>query len=59
MLDHRLGGEDRAGVGEALHPRRDVDGLAEVVEPVVERDREARPLVNADLDQQILFQRPN
>ena len=43
--------------GQALHAGGDVDGLAEVIEPVVERHREARPLVDADLDQQILLQR--
>ena len=40
--------------GEALHARGDVHGLAEIVLPVVQRDREARPLVDADLEQQIL-----
>ena len=40
--------------GKPLHARGDIDGLAEIILPVVERDREAWPFVDADLEQQIL-----
>ena len=54
VLDHRAGREDGARGGEPLHARGDVHGLAEVVLALVERDREAGPLVDADLEQQVL-----
>ena len=54
MLDHGFGREDRARRGKALDARGDVHRLAEIVLPVVERHREARPLVDADLEQQVL-----
>src|SRR6266478_2486254 len=53
MADDRLGREDRARRGKPLHPRGDVHGLPEIVLAVVERDGEARPLVNAYLEQQV------
>jgi len=46
IFHHRFCREDRAGIGKALDMCGDIDGLAEVVEPVVEGDREARSRVN-------------
>src|SRR5215470_1749919 len=50
ILDHRLGGKDSARLGETLDARRHVDGLAEIILPIVKRHREAGTLVNADLE---------
>ena len=52
MVDDRPGRQDRTRVGQTLHARRDIDGTAEIVLAVVENDGEARPLVDADLEQQ-------
>ena len=41
-------------IGEALHARGDVHRLPEIVLPLVQHDGEARPLVDADLEQQVL-----
>ena len=38
MAEGVVGHQDLVGAGEALHPCRDVDGLPEVVEAIVERD---------------------
>ena len=54
VVDDSAGGEDRLRIGEPLHARRDVDRLAEIVLPLVQRHRDAGPLVHADLEQQIL-----
>ena len=54
MIDDGPGRIDRPRVREPLHARRDVDGLSEIILPVVEHDREAGPLMDADLEQQIL-----
>src|SRR5215472_6769706 len=51
VLDHRPGRQDRARVGQALHARRDVYGSAEIILPVVEHDRQAGALMNADFEQ--------
>src|SRR5215472_18697354 len=45
ILDHLLGHQDRARGRERLHPRGDVDGLAEIILAVVERDGEAGSLM--------------
>ena len=37
------------GISEILHPRRNVDGLPEIVEPVVQSDGNRRALVHPDL----------
>jgi hypothetical protein len=47
--DDRLGRKDSLSVGKILNTQGDVDRLAEVVLPVVQRHREAWPLVDADL----------
>ena len=44
----------RREVGQALHARRDIDGRAEIILAVVEDDRQARPFMDADFEQQIL-----
>src|SRR6266481_4394748 len=54
VLYHRAGRVDRARDREILHARGDIHGLAEIVAAVVERDGETRPLMNADLEQQVL-----
>src|SRR5579871_3331943 len=54
LLDHAAGRMNRSRGREPLNPRRDVDGLAEIILALVEHHREARPLVNADLDHEIL-----
>ena len=46
-----LGDPDLRGIGHLLDARRDVHGLAEVVELVIEGDRDRRPVVDADLEQ--------
>ena len=54
MRDDRPGRQDRARVGEPLHARGDIYRPAEVILAVVEHDRQARPLMDADLEQQIV-----
>src|SRR6185437_1488437 len=54
VVHHRLCDENRARRGKSLHACRQIDGLAEVILAVVEDDREARPLVDADFEEQIL-----
>ena len=54
VLHDRAGGEDLARCGEALHARGDVHRLPEIILPLVQRDGDARPLVDADLQQQVL-----
>ena len=44
---------DLVGVGQMLHASGDVDGLAKIVEPVVEGDRDRRALMHADLEDQL------
>ena len=39
---------------QALYPCCDIHGLAEIILPLVEHDRETRAFVNADLDDQVL-----
>src|SRR5262249_29415348 len=46
VLDHRFRHHDRARGREALDARSDIDGLAEIVLLVIERDREARSLMD-------------
>src|SRR5438876_7549850 len=46
IVDDRLAGEDRVRNREPLNAGRDIHGLTEVVQPVVEHDREAWPLVD-------------
>ena len=53
-VDHRPGDVDLLRGRQALNPRRDVDGLAEIILPLVEHHRETRPFVNADLDHEIV-----
>jgi hypothetical protein len=45
-----VGQDDFAGVRESLHAGRDVDGLAEVVDALIQRPGEAGPCVQADLE---------
>ena len=54
MGDDRTGRIDRARGSKTLDARGDVDGLAEIILAVVQYDRQARPLMEADLQQQIL-----
>src|SRR5271170_7038438 len=54
ILDYRPGRQDGARGSEALDARGHVHGLAEIILTFVQHDREAWPLVNADLEQQIL-----
>src|SRR5947209_6172474 len=54
MGDDRTGRIDRARGSKTLDARGDVDGLAEIILAVVQNDRQARPLMKADLQQQIL-----
>src|SRR5512140_7932 len=51
--EHGVRDDDLVGRRGALHARRDVDGLAEVVEPLVRLDRDARPRVEPDLELQL------
>jgi hypothetical protein len=44
--------QDCAGIGQTLYARSDVDRPPEVILPVVEHDRETRPVMNADFEQQ-------
>ena len=53
-LDDRPGDVDFLRGRQALHPGCDIDGLAEIILPLVQHDGEARPFMNADLDHQIL-----
>jgi hypothetical protein len=54
IVDHRRRRQDRTRLGKALHARGDVHGLPEIVLPLVEVHRQARPFMDADLEQQIL-----
>src|SRR6266481_4477166 len=45
------GRQDRARIRETLDSRGDVDGGPEIVLPIVEHDRQARPFMDADLQQ--------
>src|SRR5450631_699380 len=53
-VDHRPRDVDRVRGRQALDPCRDVDGLAEIILPLVEHDREARTFMDADLDHEVL-----
>ena len=46
----RLGDADIGGVCHRLHSRGDIHGLAEIVELVVERDRDRGAMMDADLE---------
>jgi hypothetical protein len=51
---HVAGEADLVALGEALHPRRDIDGLAEIVEPVVEGDGDRDAAMDPGLEDQLL-----
>ena len=53
-FDDRLRRQDRVGLRQALHAGGDVDRLAEIILPVVEHHREARTLVEPDVEREIL-----
>src|SRR5258708_2042614 len=53
-IDDRAGDVDLLRGRQALHPGCDIDGLAEIILPLVEHHRQARALVDSDLDDQIL-----
>src|SRR6516165_5036118 len=53
-FDHRCGDMDLLRRRQALHPRGDVDGLAEIILPFVEHDRKTWAFMDADLDDQVL-----
>ena len=55
MIDDGPGRENRLRLGQALHARGDVHRLPEIILAFVEHDREARTLMEADLQQQILL----
>ena len=55
MVNNRFGRENRARRGQPLHAGGDVDSLAEVVEPVVERHRQAGPGVQGLADSRAIF----
>src|SRR5258706_13611768 len=52
-LDHRPGDVNLLRGRQALNPCRDIDGLAEIILPLVEHDGETRTLMNPDLDHEI------
>src|SRR5579859_5452860 len=54
VLDHRAGCPNRGRRRQPLHARGDVDGRTEEILAIVKDDREARSLVDADLQLQIL-----
>src|SRR3954468_21341008 len=54
-IDDGPGRANRRRVGETLHARGNVDRLPEIILPFIEHDREAWPLMDADLEQQILL----
>ena len=54
MTYDRVGGVDALRPSQSLHSRCDVHGLPEVVQPVVERHRQARALVQSDLQDQVV-----
>src|SRR5437016_6008041 len=58
VLYHRAGRVDRARDREILHARGDIHGLTEIVAALVERDGKTRPLMKADLEQQVLARAP-
>src|SRR6516165_6661831 len=53
-FDHRCGDMDLLRRRQALHPRGDVDVLAEIILPFVEHDRKTWAFMDADLDDQVL-----
>ena len=53
-FDHRAGDVDLLRGRQALHAGGDIDGLAEIILPLVEHHRQAWAFVDADLDDQIL-----
>src|ERR1051326_6848230 len=53
-FDHRSGDMHGVRDRQSLHPRGDIDGLAEIVLALVEHHREAWPFMNADLDDEVL-----
>src|ERR1700722_12044957 len=53
IFDYWAGGADRLRRREPLHARGDIDGLAEEILAIVEHDRETRPFVDADFQQQV------
>src|SRR5581483_12211613 len=53
-LDHRRSDVDFLRGRQALHPRGDVHGLAEIILPLVEHDGETRALMDADLDHEVV-----
>jgi hypothetical protein len=55
---YRPGGQDRPRIRESLHAGGDIHRRAEIILPIIEHDSQARPLVNADLQQQILTAAP-
>src|SRR5664279_1858381 len=54
VLDHRLGGVNRTVDRQVLHARGDVDGLSEIILPIVEIYGEAGAFVDADLEEEVL-----
>ena len=53
MRDHGPGRQDRTRIRESLNAGGDVHCGPEVVLAVIEHDRQARPFVDADLEQQV------
>src|ERR1700722_1970898 len=53
-VDHGSGDVDRLRGRQALNARGNVDGLAEIILPLVEHHRETRAFMDADLDHQIV-----
>jgi hypothetical protein len=53
MRDHGRGRQDRTRIRKSLNAGGDVHCGPEVVLAVVEHDRQARPFVDADLEQQV------
>ena len=53
-----LADKNLVGVGKILHARGDVHCLPEIIEPLVQRDRDRRALVDADLQDQRLVGLP-
>src|SRR4051812_25551310 len=56
IADHLPSRVDRARGSEALYTRGDVHGLAKIILTIVEYDRQARALMNADFENEIVSQ---
>src|SRR5215475_2735753 len=53
-IDHRCRDVNLLRGRQALDARSDIDGLSEIILPLIEHHGETRPLVNTDLDNEIL-----